>query len=113
MGRPGHENAAAFGYAGKDPADPDRPAFPKARVATISEYGSHAVTDAEIGGVAGKGAGEQAPARRLYRRLDRDWLLLCGDPLARFISLLGGNDGEHLIAHLGTRRSRTHRDRDP
>jgi len=70
------ENAAEFGYAGKDPADPDRPAFPKVRVVTVSECGSHAVVDAEIGGVAGKGAGEQALARELYRRLDRDWLLL-------------------------------------
>jgi Insertion element 4 transposase N-terminal/Transposase DDE domain len=70
------QNAAEFGYAGKDPGDPERPAFPKARVVTISECGSHAMTDVEIGGVAGKGAGEQALARKLYRRLDRDWLLL-------------------------------------
>jgi hypothetical protein len=45
-------------------------------VVTVSECGSHAVADAEIGGVAGKGAGEQALARRLYARLDPDWLLL-------------------------------------
>ncbi len=70
------ENAAEFGYAGKDGGDPDRPAFPKVRVVTISECGSHAMVDAEIGGVAGKGAGEQALARGLYRRLDEDWLLL-------------------------------------
>ena len=70
------ENAAAFGYAGKDPGDVDRPAFPKVRVVTISECGSHAAVDAEIGGVAGKGAGEQSLARRLYARLDREWLLL-------------------------------------
>jgi hypothetical protein len=37
---------------------------------TISECGSHAAADAEIGGVAGKGAGEQALARKLYSRLD-------------------------------------------
>jgi hypothetical protein len=66
------QNAAAFGYAGKDPADPGRPAFPKVRVVTISECGSHAVVDAGIGGVAGKGAGEQSLARKLYRRLDQD-----------------------------------------
>jgi hypothetical protein len=70
------ENAAAFGYAGKDPAVTGRPAFPKVRVVSVSECGSHAVVDAEIGGVAGKGAGEQALARKLYRRLDREWLLL-------------------------------------
>jgi hypothetical protein len=65
------QNAGAFGYAGKDPGDPDRPAFPKVRVVTVSECASHAAVDAEIGGVAGKGAGEQALARRLYRRLER------------------------------------------
>jgi Insertion element 4 transposase N-terminal/Transposase DDE domain len=69
-------NAAAFGYAGKDPGEADRPAFPKVRVVSVSECGSHAVVDAEIGGVAGKGAGEQSLARRLYRRLERDWLLI-------------------------------------
>ncbi len=70
------QNAAAFGCAGRDPGDPDRPAFPKARVVTISECGSHAAVDAEIGGVAGKGAGEQSRARKLYSRLDAGWLLI-------------------------------------
>ncbi len=70
------ENAAEFGYAGKAAGDPDRPAFPKVRVVTVSECGSHAVVDAEIGGVAGKGAGEQALARKLYRRLDPEWLVI-------------------------------------
>ena len=69
-------NAAAFGHAGKDPGEADRPAFPKVRVVTVSECGSHAVVDAEIGGVAGKGTGEQSLARRLYRRLEEDWLLI-------------------------------------
>src|SRR6185437_4266368 len=45
MGRPGH-------------AWQHRPAFPKARVVTVSERASHAVVDAEIGGIAGRGAGE-------------------------------------------------------
>jgi hypothetical protein len=67
------ENAAAFGYAG---AGADRPTFPKVRVVTISECASHAVADAEIGGIAGKGSGEQSLARRLYGRLERDWLLI-------------------------------------
>jgi hypothetical protein len=68
------ENAAAFGYpaAGKG----DRPAFPKVRVVTVSECASHAVVDAAIGGVAGKGAGEQSLARKLYQRLEDDWLLI-------------------------------------
>lgn len=34
------------------------------------------MVDAAIGGVAGKGAGEQSLARRLYPRLADDWLLL-------------------------------------
>jgi hypothetical protein len=66
-------NAAAFGYPG---GGKDRPAFPKVRVVTISECGSHAVVDAEIGGIAGKGSGEQSLARRLYGRLEEDWLLI-------------------------------------
>ena len=66
-------NAAAFGYAG---SGADRSAFPKVRVVTVGECASHAVVDAEIGGVAGKGTGEQSLARRLYRRLAEDWLLI-------------------------------------
>jgi Insertion element 4 transposase N-terminal len=70
------QNAAAFGYAGVGPGEQDRPAFPKVRVVTVSECGSHAVVDAEIGGIAGKGSGEQSLARRLYARLAEDWLLI-------------------------------------
>jgi hypothetical protein len=66
-------NAAAFGYPG---GGQDRAAFPKVRVVTVSECGSHAVVDVEIGGIAGKGAGEQSLARRLYGRLADDWLLI-------------------------------------
>jgi hypothetical protein len=53
-----------------------RSAFPKVRVVTISECASHAVVDAEMGGVAGAGSGEQSLARRLYGRLGDDWLLI-------------------------------------
>jgi hypothetical protein len=70
------ENAAARGYSGASAGGGERPAFPKVRVVTVSECASHAVADAELGGVAGKGAGEQALARRLYKRLDEDWLLI-------------------------------------
>ncbi len=70
------ENAAAFGYSGAGAGDRDRPAFPKVRVVTVSECASHAVVDAELGGVAGKGAAEPALARKLYRRLEADWLLI-------------------------------------
>ena len=66
-------NAAAFGYPG---SGEDRAAFPKVRVVTVGECGSHAVADAEIGGIAGKGSGEQSLARRLYGRLEEDWLLI-------------------------------------
>src|SRR6266571_4738820 len=49
------ENAAAFGFAGTGADDAGRPAFPKVRVVTVSECASHAVADAAMGGVAGKG----------------------------------------------------------
>ena len=68
------ENAAAFGFSGTGGGD--RAAYPKARVVTVSECASHAVADAVMGGVAGKGAGEQSLARTLYaaagRRLAAD-----------------------------------------
>ena len=50
-------NIAAFGFAGTSAGDLEKAAFPKARVVTISECASHAVADARIGGVAGKGPG--------------------------------------------------------
>ena len=56
-------NIAAFGFAGASAGDPEKAAFPKVRVVTISECPSHAVVDARIGGV-GKGAGEQSLARQ-------------------------------------------------
>src|ERR1039457_2041909 len=62
------------GFAGTGSDDAGRPAFPKVRVVTVSECASHAVADAAMGGVAGKGAGEQSLARKLYRRLGEDWL---------------------------------------
>jgi hypothetical protein len=70
------ENAAAFGYSGTGADGEGRSAYPKARVVTVSECASHAVVDAEMGGVAGKGTGEQALARKLFRRLDEGWLLI-------------------------------------
>jgi len=69
-------NTAAFGFAGASAGDPEKAAFPKARVVTISECASHAVVDARIGGMAGKGAGEQSLARPMLRRLEEDWLLI-------------------------------------
>ncbi len=64
---------AAFGY----PAGArERPAFPKVRVVTIGECGSHAKVAAQMGPVGGKGSSEQALARRLLGRLQEDWLLI-------------------------------------
>ena len=65
-------NAAAFGYASGE----SRSAFPKVRVVTIGECGSHAKIAAQIGPVGGKGTCEQALARRLFPRLEQDWLLI-------------------------------------
>jgi hypothetical protein len=66
-------NAAAFGY----PAGArEHPAFPKVRVVTVGECGSHAKVAAQMGPVGGKGSSEQALARRLYPRLEQDWLLI-------------------------------------
>ncbi len=65
-------NGAAFGFHGAGGASP----FPKARVVTLSECGSHAVIGAAIGAAAGKGSGEQALARQLHPLLEEDWLLI-------------------------------------
>lgn len=68
------QNTAASGLPGASGGD--RPAFPKVRVVTVSECASHAVVDAAMGAVAGKGAGEQSLARKLCWRLAGDWLLI-------------------------------------
>jgi hypothetical protein len=67
-------NRAFFGSK----AGPAGPApFPKIRVVTVSECGSHAAVAAAMGPAAGgKGSGEQALARKLYPGLEQDWLLL-------------------------------------
>jgi hypothetical protein len=62
-------NRAAFGSRGGA-------AFPKVRVVTVSECGSHAPVLAALGPAAGKGGGETSLARRLYPRLEADWLVL-------------------------------------
>ena len=63
-------NAQEFGYAG---SGDKRSAFPKVRVVTVSECGSHAVVNAAIGS---QRDGEQTLARRLYPALADDWLLI-------------------------------------
>ena len=66
-------NAAAFGYPA---AAREHAAFPKVRVVTIGECGSHAKVAAQMGPVGGKGASEQALARRTFGRLEEGWLLI-------------------------------------
>jgi Insertion element 4 transposase N-terminal/Transposase DDE domain len=67
-------NRAAFGLrAGSE----GEAAFPKVRVVTVSECGSHAPVLAALGGsAAGKGSGETSLARELYPRLEQGWLVL-------------------------------------
>ena len=43
---------------------------------SIGECGSHAKVAAQMGPVGGKGSSEQALARRLFSRLEEDWLLI-------------------------------------
>ena len=69
-------NIAAFGYNGTGAGDPDKAAFPKARVVTISECASHAAVEAAIGGggVQGQRGAVAGPAD--VPRLEEDWLLI-------------------------------------
>jgi hypothetical protein len=64
-------NRAVLGASGDDQA-----AFPKIRVVTVSECGSHAPVLAAMGPAAGKGSGEQSLARQLYAQLEEDWLVI-------------------------------------
>jgi hypothetical protein len=67
------EPSAAFGCPA---GGRERPAFPKVRVVTIGECGSHAKIAAQMGPVGGKGSCEQALARRMSGRLEEGWLLI-------------------------------------
>ena len=66
-------NAAAFGRPGgvQHPA-----AFPKARVLTLVESGSHATIGARIGACVGDGSGEQSLAEELYPLLETAMLVM-------------------------------------
>jgi Insertion element 4 transposase N-terminal len=68
------KNRAAFGSSGI--GGDDRAAFPKIRVVTVSECGSHAPVLAAMGAAAAKGSGEQSLARTLYPQVEEDWLLI-------------------------------------
>ena len=90
-------NAAAFGYprAGKDGAPG---AFPKAQVVTVSECASHAAVLSAIGPFALKAGGERALGRRLYPKLEEDWLLIA-------TAKAGKEDGFWLHGGSGDRRA--------
>ena len=71
------DTAANRAFFGSRAGSEGPAAFPKVRVVTVSECGSHAAVAAAVGPAAGgKGSGEQALARRLYPGLDQDWLVL-------------------------------------
>src|ERR1700735_5662778 len=60
-------------------------AYPRIRVAAVSECASHAAVLAAMGPAAGgKGGGEQSLARELLPRLEEDWLLIAGPDFLRF-----------------------------
>jgi hypothetical protein len=63
------DNIAEFGYAG---SGENRSAFPKARVVTLTECGTHAFLAGEV---SPYGTGEKTLARRLYPRLHGDEIL--------------------------------------
>jgi hypothetical protein len=61
-------SAAAFGY----PAGArEHPAFPRVRVVTIGECGSHAKVAAQMGPAGGKGTCEQSPGPAYVRAAGR------------------------------------------
>jgi hypothetical protein len=67
-------NRAVFGSSGTGAGA--KAAFPKIRVVTVSECASHAPVLAAMGPSVSKGSGEQSLARKLYPRLEEDWLLI-------------------------------------
>jgi hypothetical protein len=86
------ENVTEFGRFG---SGVNASAFAKVRVVTVSECGSHAVVDAEIGGI---GTGEQTLAGRLYPRLDEDWLLIADRNFYSFAAWRAASaGGAHLL----------------
>ncbi|MFJ1705807.1 IS4 family transposase [Kitasatospora sp. NPDC088346] len=72
------QNAVEFGTAGNAES---RSAFPKARVVAVTECGSHAFVDAEVGPWT---RGERAMAGSLLNSISSDWLLLADRGLYSF-----------------------------
>ena len=93
------ENAMEFGYAG-GAAHPS--AFPKVRVVTLVESGSHAPIGARIGASSGEGCGEQSMARDLYPLLEADMLLLADRNFYSFTDWCAAADtGAGLLWRIG------------
>jgi hypothetical protein len=90
-------NAAVFGYVGGTGGG-----FPKVRVVTLVESGSHAPVGAQIGAAKGKGSGEQTMARRLYPLLEPDMLLLADRNFYSFTDWCqAGDTGAELLWRVG------------
>jgi hypothetical protein len=92
-------NAEHFGYAG-GAANPS--AFPKVRLLSLVESGSHAPFGARIGPTSGKSSGEQSMARELYPLLEPDMLLLADRDFYSFTDWCAATEGgADLLWRLG------------
>jgi hypothetical protein len=92
-------NVEEFGYAG---GTGHLSAFPKVRVVTVTECGSHATIGAGIGPAGGKGSGEQSLARHLYPLLEQGMLLMADRNFYGFADWCTAADtGADLLWRLG------------
>ena len=93
-------NVAGFGYGGS--AGHATP-FPKVRVVTVSECGSHAMVDAEMGGTK---VSEQAMAQALFARFEPGWLVLADRNFHSFTGWrAAAASGAELLWRVTSRRA--------